>query len=121
MIYKIILSLLYILRRGKVYSVFLAYIFDLVPSSSQTNDCRVEFGQVFGTHAWSVTSWVAGYEDREEWREGGLGFFGGEDGRSVDEVDHLSHFVEFFGADVWTVGKAKINLSPLVSFTISHP
>lgn len=103
MIHKIILSLLHPLRRRKVHSILLTYILDLFPSACEAYDRRVEFGEVGGEHAGCVAGWVAGDEEGEDGREGGWG--------GVYEVDHLGHFVEFFGADVGAVGEAKINLS----------
>lgn len=104
MIDQVILALLDILGRGEVHAVFLADVLDLVPGAGEAYDRRVELGQVFGEHAGRVARWVAGDEDGEErWEGGGLGIGGGEERRGVDEVDHGGHFVEFLGADIWTV------------------
>lgn len=62
----------------------------------------MEFGEVGGEDGGRVTGWVACYED---WEEGGS-----RGGRGVDDVDHLGHFVEFFGTDVWAVTESEIYL-----------
>ena len=68
----------------------------------------MEFGEVGFEHGGGVAGGVAGDEDGEEGGLGGVG--GGEREARADEIDHAGHFVEFFGADVRTVGEAEVDL-----------
>ena len=68
MINQVILALLDARRRTEIYSVFLAYVFDLFPRPGQPDDRGVEFGEVGREHGGGVAGGVAGYEDWEEWR-----------------------------------------------------
>ena len=53
-----------------------------------------------------IARWIAGYEDGKERWVGGCG----RRERNGDEVQHLGHFVELFGADVGAVGEAEVDL-----------
>ena len=109
MIHQVVLALLDPLRRTKVHSILLTNIFDLFPGSCEADYRGMEFREVGLQDARCVSCWVAGYEEREDGRERGRGL-GGEEGRGVYEVNHLGHFVELFGTDVWAVGEAEIYL-----------
>jgi hypothetical protein len=102
MIDQIILSLLDALRRREIHSIRFTHVLDLFPCPCKPYNIGVEFGEVFFEDGRRVARWVAGYEEGEE-----RGVWVGE----AHEVDHAGHFVEFFGADVGTVGEAEINLS----------
>lgn len=106
MIDQVILALLHTLGGREIDPVFLAHVFDLLPCAREADEARMEFRQVGSEHGGSVAGGIAGYEDREERRRRDF------DGwRGADEVDHLGHFVEFFGTDIWTVGEAEIYLN----------
>jgi len=100
MIHQIILPRFHIRRRRKIYPISLAGRLDLPPRARQAYQIGMEFLQVFLRHRRRISCRVASYEDRSH--DVAAGFF--------DEVDHLGHLVEFFGADVGTVCKSKIDL-----------
>ncbi len=110
MIDQIILAFLDSLWRTKIHSILLTNFFDLFPGAREAHYCGVEFGEVGLQDAGGIAGRVAGYEQRKEGRERGWRFRG-EEGRSVDDVYHLGHFVEFFRADVGTVGETEVYLS----------
>lgn len=109
MIDQIILSLLHALGRRKVNAIFLTDILNLFPRAREPDNARMKFRKVGGEHGWRIACGVASDEDREEsWGRGGTR------GRIVDEIDHLSHFVEFFRADIRTVSKAEVDLFKVI-------
>jgi len=110
MIHQVVLTLLHVLRCRKINSVFLAYVLNLLPGTSETDNGRVELREVFGKNTRGIARWITCYEDGEEGWQGRRGFGRGEKGRGVDKVDHLGHFVQFFRADVWTMGESEVDL-----------
>ena len=109
MIDEIIHSRLDALRRAKVNPIGLAHRFDLFPCTGQADDTIVEFFEVGLEHRGGVARGVAGYEEREQGSKV-RGRRGASSGRSADEVNHLSHFVEFFWAYVGAVSETEIDL-----------
>lgn len=100
---KIILARLHILRRAEVDAVFLADVLDLLVRARQTDDIRMELAQVLAQHLGRVAGRVAGDENRSHHR--------GTASRLFDIVDDGGHLVKLIGADIRTVGEAKVNLS----------
>lgn len=98
---EVVLAGLDVLGRAEVDAVLLAQRLDLVVGSGQADEPGVELGQVLLQGCWVVARGVAGDEDGEEGRVGVLGF---------DNVEHLGHLVELFGADVGAAGEAEVDL-----------
>ena len=73
--------------------------------------------QVAFQHRRCISGWIAGYEDGEERSSAGGRVDEGESADAIlrgggNEVDHVGHFVKFFGTDVGAVGEAEIDLEP---------
>ncbi len=101
---EVILAGLDIRRRGEVHAIRLAHGLDLLPGPREADQCGVELSEVGFHHRGRVARRVTGDEDGAQ----GLG-------RSrFDEVDHVRHFVEFFGADVRAVGEAEVDLGNII-------
>jgi len=100
MIHQIILSRLHTRRRRKINPILLARLLDVLVSTRQTHDIRMEFLEVFFQDGGSVARRIAGYHDREDH----VSAF------CFHLVDHFGHFVEFVWADVWAVGEAEVDL-----------
>lgn len=98
---EVVLAGLDVLGRAEVDAVLLAQRLDLVVGSGQADEPGVELGQVLLQGRWVVARRVAGDEDGEEGRVGVLG---------LDNVEHLGHLVELFGADVGAAGEAEVDL-----------
>lgn len=98
---EVILSRLDVLGRAEVDAVLLTQRLDLLVSSGQADELGVELGQVLLQSCRVVARGIAGDEDGEEGGIGDLRF---------DNVEHLSHLVELFGADVGASGEAKVDL-----------
>jgi hypothetical protein len=100
MIHQVILAGLDSLRRAEIYSVCFTDCFYLFPGPGQSYERGVEFRKVGFHDCWGIAGRIARYENGTQ--HPGVRF--------LDEVDHVGHFVEFFGADVWAVGEAEVDL-----------
>lgn len=103
MVDQVVLAGLNVIRSGKVHTVLLADILDLLVCSGQTDNVGVELLQVLAQDLRSVSGWVTGDEDRTH---NILSI-----SRLADLVDDSCHLVEFIGANIGAVGEAEVDLS----------
>lgn len=98
-VYKVVLARLDLLRRGKVYSVLLARLLDIVVGPSQANDILVEVLQIPLNDLRGVPRRIATDEHRPHRLAVLL----------LDLVNHLGHLVQLFRADIGAVREAKVD------------
>ena len=103
---KIIHPRFYALGCAEIDPIQLANSFDLFPSPCQANKIGVEFLQIGLENRGGIASRIACYEDRKKRRIRCRS----RRYRSGDQIKHLRHFVELFGANIGAMGKAKIYL-----------
>lgn len=97
---QVILSGLDVLRRAEVDAERLAHRLDIFVRPRQANELGVELGQVALDHAGRVTCWVARYEDGQNRPRALL----------VDEIHNAGHLVKLFGAYIWAMCEAEVDL-----------
>jgi hypothetical protein len=103
---EVVLARLHALRRREIHAICLAHIFDLLPGPREADQIGVELGKVRAQHGRCVAGRVACYEDGHH-RGSRLGDFVAHD------VDHASHLVKLFRADIWAVGETEVHLMML--------
>lgn len=99
-VHQIVLSWLDVLRCAEVDAVLLAERFDLIIRAGQTNELLMELAQVILKSLRGITGRIAGDKDGKKctW---GLFF---------DDIQHGSHLVEFFGADIRASSETEVHL-----------
>lgn len=100
MVHQIILSRFDIWRSGEVNSVRFTHILDLLPTSSQANQIRMELLQVRLQYGRGISCRITG----DEYRQHDIPFQ-----LLLDDVNHLGHLVQLLGADVGAVCEAEID------------
>lgn len=99
-VHQIVLSWLDVLRCAEVDAVLLAERLDLVVRAGQTDELLMELAQVILESLGCVTGGIAGDEDGKKCTRGL--FF--------DDIQHGSHLVEFFGADIRASSEPEVYL-----------
>lgn len=99
MINKVILSRLDIRRGGKVHTVLLTRILDLLPLARQAHHVLVKLLQVLFNNGRRVPRGITADEDRQH----------DVPVPRLDIVNHAGHLVQLFGANVRAVGEAKVD------------
>lgn len=100
---QVVLSWLDILWRAEVDTVLLAESLDLIVCARKTDELLVELAEVLLERGRVVTGGVAGNENGEK-SIGGL---------LLNDIEHGSHLVELFGADIGASSEAKVDLHKL--------